>query len=92
MGVYASRRSRRSNWANTGMHLIHPSHVPVVNEVFSPSEEEVAHYKGLIDAMEATRSQGGAAVIFGGDMVDIAHEETARAMLEIARELGVPGA
>ena len=76
----------------TGMHLIHPSHVPVVNEVFTPSEEEVAHYKGLIEAMEATRAQGGAAVTFGGDMVDIAHEETARAMLEIAREMGVPGA
>ena len=76
----------------TGMHLIHPSHVPVVNEVFTPSPEEVAHYKGLIEAMEATRAQGGAAVTFGGDMVDIAHEETARAMLEIAREMGVPGA
>ena len=76
----------------TGMHLIHPSHVPVVNEVFSPSEEEVSHYKGLIEAMEKTRAEGGAAVTFGGDMVDIAHEETARAMLEIAREMGVPGA
>lgn len=76
----------------TGMHLIHPSHVPVVNEVFTPSAEEVAHYKGLIEAMETRRSEGGAAVTFGGDMVDIAHEETARAMLEIAREMGVPGA
>ena len=42
--------------------------------------------------MEATRAQGGAAVTFGGDMVDIAHEETARAMLEMAREMGVAGA
>ena len=75
------------------MHLIHPSHVPVVNEVFTPSEEEVAHYKGLIRGDGgATRAQGGAAVTFGGDMVDIAHEETARAMLQIAREMGVPGA
>ncbi len=76
----------------TGMHLIHPSHVPVVNEVFTPTSEEVAHYKGLIEAMEKARTQGGAAVTFGGDMVDIAHEETARSMLEIAREMGVPGA
>jgi citrate lyase subunit beta/citryl-CoA lyase len=76
----------------TGMHLIHPSHVPVVNEVFTPTPEEVAHYKGLIEAMEATRAQGGAAVTFDGDMVDIAHEETARAMLQIAHEMGVAGA
>ena len=76
----------------TGMHLIHPSHVPVVNEVFSPSPEDVKHYKGLIAAMEDMRATGAAAVTFDGDMVDIAHEETARKMLAIAKELGVEGA
>jgi len=85
-----ARQSKQLGY--TGMHLIHPSHVPVVNEVFTPTAEEVAHYKGLIEAMEARRSEGGAAVTFGGDMVDIAHEETARAMLKIAQEMGVPGA
>ena len=29
---------------------------------------------------------------YAGDMVDIAHEETARAMLVMAREMGVEGA
>jgi citrate lyase subunit beta/citryl-CoA lyase len=76
----------------TGMHLIHPSHVPVVNEVFTPSPEDVKHWRGLIDAMEKQRSTGGAAVSFDGDMVDIAHEQTARAMLAMAQELGVAGA
>lgn len=76
----------------TGMHLIHPSHVPVVNEVFSPSPEDVEHYKGLIAAMEDMRATGAAAVTFDGDMVDIAHEETARKMLAIAKEMGVEGA
>ena len=73
----------------TGMHLIHPSHVPVVNEVFSPSPEDVEHYKGLIAAMEDMRATGAAAVTFDGDMVDIAHEETARNMLAIAKEMGI---
>ena len=76
----------------TGMHLIHPSHVPVVNEVFSPSPEDVEHYKGLIAAMEDMRATGAAAVTFDGDMVDIAHEETARKMLAIAKEMGGEGA
>ena len=73
----------------TGMHLIHPSHVPVVNDVFTPTREEVAHWRGLVQAMEERRTQGGAAVTYHGDMVDIAHEDTARAMLEMAQELGV---
>jgi citrate lyase subunit beta/citryl-CoA lyase len=73
----------------TGMHLIHPSHVPVVNEVFTPTQEEIAGWQGLIEAMEQRRRQGSAAVTYQGDMVDVAHEETARTMLEMARELGL---
>ena len=76
----------------TGMVLIHPFHVPVVNEVFTPTAEEVKQWQGLIEAMEERRTQGGAAVTYNGDMVDIAHEETARTMLALARELGAPGA
>jgi len=76
----------------TGMHLIHPSHVPVVNEVFSPTPEDVRHWQGLVKAMEEMRATGGAAITFGGDMVDIAHEETARTMLAIAKEMGIEGA
>lgn len=73
----------------TGMHLIHPSHVPVVNEVFTPTREEITYWQGLVKAMEEGRRQGGAAVTYGGDMVDVAHEETARAMLAMVREWGI---
>jgi citrate lyase subunit beta / citryl-CoA lyase len=73
----------------TGMHLIHPSHVPVVNDVFTPSQEEIAHWQGLIKAMEVRRQEGSAAVTYAGDMVDVAHEETARAMLAMVREWGI---
>ncbi len=90
-GLRASARQARQ-LGYTGMHLIHPSHVPVVNEVFTPTPDEIAHWKGLIEAMEARRREGGAAVTYHGDMVDVAHEETARAMLEMARQLGVPDA
>ena len=38
------------------------------------------------------RATGGAAVTFDGDMVDIAHEATARTMLAIAKGMGVEGA
>lgn len=83
----AARQAKQLGY--TGMHLIHPSHVPVVNEVFTPTKEEIAQWQGLVKAMEERKGQGGAAVTYQGNMVDIAHEETARAMLEMARELGV---
>lgn len=73
----------------TGMHLIHPSHVPVVNDVFTPSLEDIAHWQGLIKAMEVRRTEGSAAVTYAGDMVDVAHEETARAMLQMVKDWGL---
>ena len=85
----AARQAKQLGY--TGMQLIHPSHVAVVNEVFTPTKEEIAQWQGLIQAMEDRKGQGGAAVTYQGNMVDIAHEETARAMLEMARELGVLG-
>ena len=83
----AAQRDRRLGY--TGMRLIHPSQVPVANEVFTPTNEEIAYWRGLVAAMEERRSQGGAAITYEGDMVDIAHEEAARAMLEMVRELRI---
>ena len=77
------------NIGYTGMHVIHPSHVPIVNEVFSPSQDEINEWKGLIAAMDEVRSSGGAAVSYQGGMVDIAHEKTAIEMLEMAGKFGL---
>ncbi|HEX2173840.1 MAG TPA: CoA ester lyase [Dehalococcoidia bacterium] len=68
----------------TGMVVIHPSHVPVVNEVFTPDETELAYWRGLLAAMEQADRQGLAAVTYEGEMVDIAMVKTAREMLSLA--------
>ncbi|MGP3775674.1 HpcH/HpaI aldolase/citrate lyase family protein [Streptomyces sp. SDT5-1] len=65
----------------TGMMAIHPSHVPVLNEVFAPSAEELAHAARLIEAVEAAQARGVGAVTFEGEMVDEAMAATARALL-----------
>jgi citrate lyase subunit beta/citryl-CoA lyase len=71
----------------SGMALIHPSHVPVVNEVFTPSEEELAYYQGLLKAFEEAENQGHAAVVYEGDMVDYAMVQTAKDVLAFAESL-----
>lgn len=64
-----------------GQTVMHPSHVPVVNRVFTPSADEVAFYEGLIQAMEDARKRGIAAVTYKGDMVDEAMVRTAHEIL-----------
>jgi len=67
----------------TGEIILHPSNVPVINEVYSPSKAELDHYRGLITAFEAGEKQGQGAVIYKGEHIDIAHAVTARAFLAL---------
>ena len=71
-----------------GMTVMHPTHVPIVNEVFTPSETELAHARGLIAAMEAAEREGSAAVTYEGGMVDYAMVATARELLDLAAAIG----
>ena len=65
-----------------GMMAIHPCHVPVINEVFSPGPDELARCAELIAAVEAAQREGTGAVAFRGEMVDEAMAATARLVLE----------
>ncbi|MGH8014515.1 MAG: HpcH/HpaI aldolase/citrate lyase family protein [Candidatus Binataceae bacterium] len=80
---------RTRQFGYNGMILIHPSHVPVVNEVFTPSKDEIAHWKELIAAVEECERAGSSVLTFNGMMVDTAHVKLARDMLKWASELGV---
>jgi citrate lyase subunit beta/citryl-CoA lyase len=71
------------------MTVMHPTHVPIVNRVFTPTADEIAFYKGLIEAMAEAEKKGIAAVTYKGDMVDEAMVKTAREMLEFARSIGL---
>lgn len=66
-----------------GEIVLHPSNVPVVNEVFSPSEAELEHYRGLIAAFAEAEKKGSGAVMYRGEHVDIAHVVTAKGVLEM---------
>jgi citrate lyase subunit beta/citryl-CoA lyase len=70
-----------------GMTVMHPTHVPIVNRVFTPSPEEVEFYEGLIQAMDDARKRGIAAVTYKGDMVDEAMVKTAHEIIALARSL-----
>jgi len=72
-----------------GQTVMHPTHVPIVNEVFTPSAQEIAFFKGLIETFEEAERKGSAAVVYQGDMIDYAMAKTAREMLEFAKSIGL---
>lgn len=72
-----------------GMMVIHPSHVAIVNEIFSPNPEELQRYREIIEAMENSENSGKGAIRLHGEVVDEAHVLTARQELAKAAKLGL---
>lgn len=68
----------------TGMYVIHPSHVAVVNDVFTPSAEELDRYRRIVAELERAEAEGSASLQVDGVMIDIAMGEFARATLATA--------
>jgi citrate lyase subunit beta/citryl-CoA lyase len=66
-----------------GQIVIHPSHVHVVNEAFSLSDEEVEYQRGLVAAYRTAESDGSGAALYDGEMIDLAHARTAEALLAL---------
>ena len=67
----------------SGMLAIHPSQVPVINEAFTPGEEEIARARAIVNAFSANPAAG--ALQLDGQMIDQPHLEQARKLLERLR-------
>ena len=72
-----------------GMMVIHPTHVPVVNEIFSPSAGEIAEWQETLRVMEAATEEGRGVTTIAGQVVDEAHVLTARQQLRRAARWGL---
>ena len=80
-GPYADFRNpdgyrREAGWAATlgcvGKWAIHPSQIEVANEVFAPTEDEVARARAAVEAVRAAEADGAGAAQTGGVMIDAA--------------------
>jgi len=66
-----------------GKLVIHPTQVAIANEVFRPSEAEIAEARLVVEAFEREGlAQGRAAIPFGGKMVDTPIYWRAKRVLE----------
>jgi citrate lyase subunit beta/citryl-CoA lyase len=61
-----------------GKWTLHPDQVEIVNEVFSPTQEQFDKAWAILDAYEhATEGEGKGAVMFGDEMIDEASRKMA---------------
>jgi citrate lyase subunit beta/citryl-CoA lyase len=74
-----AERSRRFGFE--GAACIHPSGVPILNEVFTPGDAEAAHAQRIVDAYARAQEAGSGAVSIDGRMVDVPVVERAQKLL-----------
>jgi malyl-CoA/(S)-citramalyl-CoA lyase len=68
---------------------IHPSQVETIHEVMTPSAQQVAWAKEVLEAMEAAAREGrGAVKDKNGEMIDLMHIKVANKLLERAARIG----
>src|SRR5438105_3848313 len=71
-----------------GKLAIHPRQVSIINEVFTPTAEEVAHARELMRVFEEHQRDGTGAFEFYGKMVDMPMLRAARRTLQRASAAG----
>jgi citrate lyase subunit beta/citryl-CoA lyase len=76
-----AERVRRAGYR--GMLAIHPNQVPIINDAFTPSAEELARASEIIELFAA--NPGAGTVALRGAMLDRPHLARARALLDRAK-------
>jgi citrate lyase subunit beta/citryl-CoA lyase len=70
-----------------GKSAIHPTQVPIANEVFRPTDDEIAHSLKVVEAARVAAEKGVGAFTVNGRMVDAPFVRRAEDILDLARRL-----
>lgn len=72
-----------------GKTCIHPSQVALANQVFRPSDEDIAHALRVVAAWQEAEAKGVGAFVVDGRMIDVPFYKRAEAIAALARRLGL---
>ncbi len=70
-----------------GKTLIHPSQLSIANEVFAPTETELAWAEIVVEAFTQRENQGKGVIRVEGRMVELLHREQAQRTLDVQRAI-----
>ena len=84
---YRAQGNRSGVLGCEGKWAIHPSQVELANELFSPSEKNVAQARRILEAMDKAQREGAGAVALDGRMIDIASIKQAENLVRKADQL-----
>jgi citrate lyase beta subunit len=71
----------------TGMGCFYPPQVPIINEVMTPSLDEIAQARGIVEGYEHARATGSAAVSVGDRAITVHEYRIAQRIVRLAEVL-----
>ncbi len=71
----------------TGKLLVHPRHVEPVNQIFSPTKEEIDFAKRVIEVYEEAKTKGLGATSIGGRMIDYGSYRRALNLISVHEDI-----
>jgi malyl-CoA/(S)-citramalyl-CoA lyase len=84
---YRAEATRAAGLGCDGKWVIHPSQIPIANEVFSPTAEEVAGARGILAALDQSGKDAKGAVLFEGRMIGMASIRQAEVVVRRAETI-----
>ena len=84
---YMAAARRAAVLGYEGKWAIHPSQIALANEVFTPSDGELARAQRILDAMNQAAKEGRGAVSLDGKLIDIASIRMAETLLNKANAI-----
>ncbi len=75
----------------TGKHAIHPDQLDIINGVFSPSTDEVAYARKIMEAWDEAEVAGRGSLAMDGRMVDVPVMKRAQNLLSFADAIEARG-
>lgn len=72
-----------------GKSIVNPRQIPVVHEIFTPSQKDIIFAEKVVKEIEAKKAQGIGVFTVDGKMIDIAFYDGAKRAIELAKASGV---
>jgi citrate lyase subunit beta/citryl-CoA lyase len=72
-----------------GKWCIHPNQIPVANQVFSPTEQELVWARKVIGAYQESTAAGTGVLVVDDKMIDAASIKLALRTVDLAQRSGV---
>lgn len=85
LDAYRAMVRRSVAFGFAGASCIHPAQIPILNEEFSPSEQEIEHAQRIVEEDRIASEQGRGSFQINGQMIDVPVVRRAESLLRRAQ-------